>query len=49
VGGSRRSARIALLPVREDIRTGLPVIRRSIKPRRGPLAPPGGFIDYGET
>jgi ADP-ribose pyrophosphatase YjhB (NUDIX family) len=40
---------IALLPVREDTGTGLLVIRRSIEPRCGLLALPGGFIDYGET
>jgi ADP-ribose pyrophosphatase YjhB (NUDIX family) len=40
---------IALLPVAENTGTGLLVIRRSIQPRRGLIALPGGFIDHGET
>ena len=40
---------VALLPVCQDGGTGLLVIRRSIEPRRGLLALPGGFIDHGET
>jgi ADP-ribose pyrophosphatase YjhB (NUDIX family) len=40
---------IALLAVREDTGTGLLVIRRSIEPRSGLFALPGGFIDHGET
>jgi ADP-ribose pyrophosphatase YjhB (NUDIX family) len=41
---------VALLPVRDAAHgTGLVVIRRTIEPRRGLLALPGGFIDHGET
>jgi ADP-ribose pyrophosphatase YjhB (NUDIX family) len=42
---------VALLPVRDRTGggTGLVVIRRTIEPRRGHLALPGGFIDHGET
>lgn len=40
---------VALLPVRDGDGTGLVVIRRAIEPRRGELALPGGFIDYGES
>jgi len=40
---------VALLPVRGGTGSGLLVIRRSIEPRRGLLALPGGFIDHGET
>ncbi len=36
---------VALLPVDD----GLLVIRRDIEPRRGFLALPGGFIDFGEA
>jgi ADP-ribose pyrophosphatase YjhB (NUDIX family) len=41
---------VALLPVRSgDFPPGLVVIRRTIEPRRGGIALPGGFIDHGET
>ncbi|WP_055591416.1 NUDIX domain-containing protein, partial [Streptacidiphilus griseoplanus] len=41
---------VALLPVRTPDRSlALTVIRRTIEPRRGLLALPGGFIDHGET
>ena len=40
---------IALLPVTDDNGTALVVIRRTIEPRLGQLALPGGFIDYGES
>jgi ADP-ribose pyrophosphatase YjhB (NUDIX family) len=42
---------VALLPVRDRAGggTGLVVIRRTIEPRRGLLALPGGFVDHGET
>ena len=36
---------VVLLPVDD----GLLTVRRSIEPRRGALALPGGFIDLGET
>ncbi len=36
---------VLLLPVDD----GLLVIRRAIEPRRGQLALPGGFIDFGES
>jgi ADP-ribose pyrophosphatase YjhB (NUDIX family) len=40
---------VALLPVRDAGRDGLVVIRRTIEPRRGEAALPGGFIDFGES
>lgn len=40
---------VALLPVVDARGTGLVVITRSIEPRLGGLALPGGFIDLGET
>ncbi|WP_329129293.1 NUDIX domain-containing protein [Streptomyces sp. NBC_01476] len=40
---------VALLPVRAAGSTALVVIRRTIEPRRGRLALPGGFIDFGES
>lgn len=41
---------VALLPVRDpEHGAGLVVIRRTIEPRRGLLALPGGFVDHGET
>ena len=40
---------VALLPVRTGEGTCLVVIRRTIEPRRGTLALPGGFIDHGES
>ncbi|MGP4004259.1 NUDIX domain-containing protein [Streptomyces sp. 8N706] len=39
---------VALLPVRHAHGTGLTVVRRTIEPRRGRIALPGGFIDHGE-
>ena len=40
---------VALLPVRLPAGAGLAVVRRTIEPRRGLLALPGGFVDHGET
>ncbi|MFC4031553.1 NUDIX domain-containing protein [Streptomyces polygonati] len=40
---------VALLPVRDAAGTALVVIRRTIEPRLGRLALPGGFIDHGES
>lgn len=42
---------VALLPVRESGTgaRGLVVVRRTIEPKRGMLALPGGFMDHGET
>ncbi|SCE28016.1 NUDIX domain-containing protein [Streptomyces sp. DvalAA-14] len=40
---------VALLPVRDADGPALVVIRRTIEPRLGRLALPGGFIDYGES
>ncbi|MFI6684303.1 NUDIX domain-containing protein [Streptomyces sp. NPDC050485] len=40
---------IALLPVVDARGTGLVVITRTIEPRRGGTALPGGFVDLGET
>ncbi|MFF6961459.1 MULTISPECIES: NUDIX domain-containing protein [unclassified Streptomyces] len=40
---------VVLLPVRHTDGTGLVVIRRTIEPRLGRLALPGGFIDFGES
>ncbi|MGW2840129.1 NUDIX domain-containing protein [Streptomyces sp. NPDC001493] len=39
---------VALLPVTDDAGGGLVVITRTIAPRRGGLALPGGFVDHGE-
>ncbi|MFC8077794.1 NUDIX domain-containing protein [Streptomyces sp. NPDC057307] len=39
---------ITLLPVTDDRGTSLVVITRTIEPRRGHLALPGGFIDHAE-
>ncbi|MGW6509256.1 NUDIX domain-containing protein [Streptomyces niveus] len=39
---------VTLLPVTDDRGTSLVVITRTIEPRRGRLALPGGFIDHGE-
>jgi ADP-ribose pyrophosphatase YjhB (NUDIX family) len=40
---------VCLLPVQDADGTALVVIRRTIEPRRGELALPGGFIDFGES
>ncbi|MGA5823069.1 NUDIX domain-containing protein [Kitasatospora sp. NPDC094028] len=41
---------IAVLPViRPDAEPALVVIRRTIEPRSGELAFPGGYMDYGEN
>ncbi|MFJ4480387.1 NUDIX domain-containing protein [Streptomyces xanthochromogenes] len=40
---------IALLPVTDARGAGLVVITRTIEPRRGGRALPGGFIDLGES
>lgn len=40
---------VALLPVEQDGRRGLVVVRRDIVPARGELALPGGYIELGET
>jgi 8-oxo-dGTP pyrophosphatase MutT (NUDIX family) len=39
---------VALLPVRDDDRRGLAVITRTIEPRSGSVALPGGYIDHLE-
>ena len=39
---------VALVPVTTGDGTGLVVVRRDIEPRKGELALPGGFIEYGE-
>jgi ADP-ribose pyrophosphatase YjhB (NUDIX family) len=39
---------VALLPVTDPDGTGLVVITRTVPPRRGGLALPGGFIDHDE-
>lgn len=39
---------VTLLPVTDDRGTSLVVITRTIEPRRGRLALPGGFIDHAE-
>ncbi|WP_330176855.1 NUDIX domain-containing protein [Streptomyces sp. NBC_01498] len=39
---------VTLLPVTDDDGTSLVVITRTIEPRRGQLALPGGFIDHAE-
>ena len=39
---------VALLPVTDDDGTGLVVITRTIEPRLGGTALPGGFIDHDE-
>ncbi|MFC8920709.1 NUDIX domain-containing protein [Streptomyces sp. NPDC047821] len=39
---------VALLPVTDARGTGLVVITRTIEPRRGGIALPGGFIDHAE-
>ncbi len=39
---------VALQPARDADGTGLVVITRTIEPRRGGVALPGGFIDFGE-
>lgn len=40
---------VALVPVRDADRPALVVIRRTIEPKSGELALPGGFIDFGES
>ncbi|MFF4186152.1 NUDIX domain-containing protein [Streptomyces sp. NPDC001691] len=40
---------VALLPVTDARGTALVVITRTIEPRRGRRALPGGFIDHGEN
>ncbi|MET9438324.1 NUDIX domain-containing protein [Streptomyces sp. NPDC006551] len=39
---------VALLPATDAAGTGLVVITRTIEPRRGHVALPGGFIDHAE-
>ncbi|MFZ3496199.1 NUDIX domain-containing protein [Streptomyces sp. 5.8] len=39
---------IALLPVEDELGTGLVVITRTIQPALGGIALPGGFMDFGE-
>ncbi|MGW6689753.1 NUDIX domain-containing protein [Streptomyces sp. NPDC054961] len=39
---------VALLPVEDELGTGLVVITRSIEPALGGVALPGGFMDFGE-
>ncbi|MFD6421275.1 NUDIX domain-containing protein [Streptomyces sp. NPDC060198] len=39
---------VALLPVTDEAGGGLVVVTRTIQPRIGRLALPGGFIDHGE-
>jgi ADP-ribose pyrophosphatase YjhB (NUDIX family) len=40
---------VVLQPVRTGTGTGLLAIRRTIEPRRGSLALPGGYVDFGES
>jgi ADP-ribose pyrophosphatase YjhB (NUDIX family) len=40
---------VALVPVRDTDGPALVVIRRTIEPKSGELALPGGFIDFGES
>ncbi|WP_179816443.1 NUDIX domain-containing protein [Allostreptomyces psammosilenae] len=40
---------VAMLPVHDDAGVHLVVIRRTIEPRHGWLALPGGFVDLGES
>ncbi|MFG3286652.1 NUDIX domain-containing protein [Streptomyces sp. NPDC048111] len=40
---------VALLPVTDERGGGLVVITRTIEPRRGGTALPGGFVDFGES
>lgn len=40
---------VLVQPVRDGQRIGVLVIRRTVEPRSGWLALPGGFIEYGET
>lgn len=37
---------VILVPIGDD---GLLLIRRDVEPRKGQLALPGGYVDYGET
>lgn len=39
---------VALLPVEDELGTGLVVITRNIPPAPGGVALPGGFMDFGE-
>ncbi|WP_327251659.1 NUDIX domain-containing protein [Streptomyces sp. NBC_01244] len=39
---------VALLPVEDELGTGLVVITRTIEPALGGIALPGGFMDFGE-
>ncbi|MCM1975613.1 MULTISPECIES: NUDIX domain-containing protein [unclassified Streptomyces] len=39
---------VALLPVEDELGTGLVVITRTIQPALGGIALPGGFMDFGE-
>jgi 8-oxo-dGTP diphosphatase len=40
---------VVIVPVQSAGQTGILVVRRSIPPRIGQLALPGGYINYGET
>jgi ADP-ribose pyrophosphatase YjhB (NUDIX family) len=40
---------VVLLPVRHALGEGLLVVRRSIEPKKGLLAPTGGFLESHET
>lgn len=43
-----RPVAVTLLPVTDDEGTALVVITRTIEPRRGHVALPGGFVDHAE-
>ncbi|PWW58264.1 NUDIX domain-containing protein [Actinokineospora spheciospongiae] len=40
---------VVLLPVTSTGGDGLLVVRRDVEPRRGELALPGGYVDFGEA
>lgn len=40
---------VVLVPMQENGRSGVLVVRRAIPPRLGEIALPGGYVNYGET